>query len=454
MSFLHPPACSSHLTLLPRSTTARCMKFFLRSMASEAVTSEATTSWKNKPLTRCVRVKNLPPTFTVTKLLRLKGMSRPIESVYRLPDHNEVEIHYLQPCGATRAVRAASEGNLVIDGQELEVRLCEPQRFPVEIVAGIVLKSASRVLWLRPPEQFKTVMALEEVMKRFGEVEDIWIDESGAKAKVTFSRIGMAMEAWKSLRSDEAWADSNVTFHIEHLQIFPREDNSTTAGQHRTVYLSHLPLDLDPHQLMKSVEDMIVWRHSEPILSFSMCNNTAFFHFKDSVSAQIFYDAYEPLGGIQKGWSHQDGPPAVSQLTAANLGASRQLSMIGLDVTRIDSRRLRWDFSEFGGVVRAHVDKRNCTALITFADILHACKAIDHIHENPSDFSLYKGAKIMFWHRERPKVGQTTRSLFYLRPMRIGGPLPATESEIVEDPIPLAISSSEDRELDELVPST
>ncbi|KAF5366269.1 hypothetical protein D9758_005806 [Tetrapyrgos nigripes] len=406
LSFLPRPARSSLLSLLPRSTCLSCSRRFVRKIASEALKSS------KEPLTRCVLIKNLPPTFTVAKLLSLKGFGRPIESVIRRPSSNEVEICYLQPAGAACVVRAAKKGDFVMDGQKLKVEFCRPRPLPVEIIAAVSLRPASRRLLLRLPKCFRTEKALEEEMQRFGEMEQMWMAEDGKKATVTFSDIATALKAGKTLRSEKAWADSNVTFYVQYKHIYPRDPQVYP----HTVCLSHL--DLAPYQLLSGLKDVLDWKMGEPLVCCSMNKNSAFLKFRDWDAAKIFYDTYNPPGRIQKSWANDETPILSNQVTAAILGASRTLSISNLDIQRIWSGRLREDFGKFGDVIRTFVELEHRRAVVEFADIMHACKAIDHIYNNGSDFSVYAGSKIGFWHRPRSGV---TPPVFYLRPMEIGG---------------------------------
>ncbi|KAF5366268.1 hypothetical protein D9758_005807 [Tetrapyrgos nigripes] len=409
---LHQPAHSPFFSLFPKPTTSKCLNGFARSIASEA----AKPQW----VTRCIRVKNLPSTFTVAKLVTLKGFGRPIESVIILPDSSEREIRYLQNGGAALAVKAAREGDVVLDGQKLEVKLWTPQPLPVEIIAAVALRSASQILWLQPPEHFKTEAALEQEVKRFGEVESIWIDESKGRAQVTFGDIRAAMKACKSLLSEKAWEGCTVSFYSQQERIYPREDGSKHQGHPHTVYLSHLPPNLASQQLSKSLKDVLDWKYGEPLMRLFINEDGAFLTFRNSDAAKNFYDTYEPAGSTQKSW-HRPKPPLLCQVAAANLGATRTLCIVNFDVQRIWPGRIRVDFSKFGGIVRTEVDAKNRLGFVEFMDILDACKAIEYIRENKGDFSIYAGSKIGFWHNTRPRFGRSLQPKFLLRYMEFGG---------------------------------
>ncbi|KAF5366290.1 hypothetical protein D9758_005796 [Tetrapyrgos nigripes] len=339
----YPPIRFSLLSLPPRPTTPRCSAAFVRTMVSESP----------KPWgTRCILIKNLPSTFDIAKLLGLRGLGRHIESVIRRPESNECEIRYLQNAGALLVVNASERG-LVMDGQKLEVKLLAPQTLPVEIIAAVALRSAHRTLWLRPPEQFKTEIALEQELKRFGKVEIIWIDESKGRAQVTFADIRTAIKAWKSLRSEKAWEGCGVAFRIISGHILPHEEDFTSQDHPSNVLLSPIS---DLYQLSETLKDILVWKDGEPLISFHLQSNTAFLKFRNTILAKRFYDACKPPGNILKKWNYKRVPRDTNRINASKLGATRTLILTDLNDTRIESSRLHEDFSKFGSLIKTEVD--------------------------------------------------------------------------------------------------
>ncbi|KAF5369036.1 hypothetical protein D9758_002961 [Tetrapyrgos nigripes] len=399
-------------------TSTRCLAGLARRMATEAPRSP----------TRAVLVKNLPPAFSVSKLLALKGVGGPIESIVMPPESNEVKILYVQTGRATGVIKAGEEGALVMDGQTLDVNLTRTEALPVEVVAAIALKSASRKIGLQVPEQFKTETALEAEMKRFGEIERIWIEQGGNKATVTFLNIKDALKAHKALRVEKAWEAHPVHFMSDRMQLLPKKADSKD-GRH-SVLLQNLPFDITLPRLLTSLRGILPWSNGEPLMYVSMMENNAFLKFRNSTCSEMFYNTYKPTRRIQKSWPKNNHSPTLSQVTASKLGATRTLFIRDFNDPRINHERLHKDFNKFGAIVRAYVDVPNRRAWVEFVDILSPCKAIRNIQENSHDYSIYAGARVEFAYHHQ--LGQMHAPL---RPIKIpavdgqkASPPPVTES--------------------------
>jgi len=166
------------------------MTEFARRMSTETVA-------KPRFRSRSVVVSNIPPSFTMRQFLALKGAGRSIESVAVNPEKQQVEINYLFRRGPDPLFASKSKNELVLDGQAFDVQYLDHRPLPVEVIAAIGIKGASRKIIVNqlPKRDAKwTEKDLMEEMSRFGTVENVWLDKAGEKATVTFSDILTAVK--------------------------------------------------------------------------------------------------------------------------------------------------------------------------------------------------------------------------------------------------------------------
>ncbi|THV04767.1 hypothetical protein K435DRAFT_774303 [Dendrothele bispora CBS 962.96] len=368
-------------------------------MATDAAVSQP----RHTRPSRTVVISNVPPTFNMRNFLALKGFGRPIESVIVHPDNKKVEISFLERRSAELLAAAREKNEFALDGHELELEFVKPRPIPVEVIAAIGTREASRKIILnslpkRDGKEGWTEKELEEEMGRYGKVESVWIDpQNGQKATVVFADILQAVKASKTLRIEEAYKDSGVRFYSD-VTLKTHLPESGEDGPH-SVYLTGLPLDITPSRLLKDLNSVLVFERGEPLIRVNMVKNTAFLHFTYPSVAKLFYDSYHPTRGVSKSWAANDGVIHRKHIAAIRLGATRTVYITDFNDPRINFDRLRTDFSKFGRLAHVYTDWDSRRAYVEFTDITSACNAIDHIAENNRNFSIYAGSRISFGKR-------------------------------------------------------
>ncbi|KAF5368994.1 hypothetical protein D9758_002846 [Tetrapyrgos nigripes] len=394
------PSTHSSLLSLFRTPT-RCPRVLCRHKSSRAVV-----------------IKNFPSTFTMDRLLTLKGAGRPTELVLRHPENNEVEIRYLHESGAEAVIASASRGELVMDGQKLTADFVRTRALGVQVVAAIGLLKASRTLVFKElPEQFASKENLLAEMSRFGEVQGVWVGD-GRKVNVTFSDIMTAVE---KTAYPTGLDKLSPRFSLDPFSIHPERVRAGESRESRTVILNGRPVPRIT-RVLQYLTTLPFWQSVEPLLSLTTFHGSMFLQFSDRERAELFYKSYNPLG-VRKKWAPVGKDYLSGPLVAARMGATRTLLLTYFTHPAITLERVEQDFSQFGELGAAFLNITKCVthhsakgtarygprqALIEYTHIESACRAIDWIYHNNCSFGIYGGSEITFGFT--PDVGKQPSS--------------------------------------------
>ncbi|KAF5343033.1 hypothetical protein D9758_011165 [Tetrapyrgos nigripes] len=352
---------------------------------------------------RTVVIKNFPPKAITPHYLALRGTGGPIESVKRHKERDRLEIRYLEASSAQYVSTMAQKyPGLRLNHQRLRVGLTRTHRLPVEVVAAIGLRGASRSVRLHNLTNNFTAKELETEFARFGEIDDVWFgrDPKAEKphAVVTFCHLMAAVKAYKTART-EGWT---VSFRKNLPTVF-----KTSDYEHHTVFIWFS----SPITVQKLLQDMdFRFRNGDPIRA-QVSGKNAFLTFSDPANAAKFYDSYEHPQATSKNWAIKDRTPRTAELAAVKLGASRTLFIDGFTDPRVNFDRLHEDFSKFGEIFYVFADLEKACAKVVFTNMASALKAIENIHENRSNYSVYRGARVTF--------GRLMDRVPHLRPLLI-----------------------------------
>ncbi|KAF5317468.1 hypothetical protein D9758_018047 [Tetrapyrgos nigripes] len=328
----------------------------------------------------------------------------PIESVIKHPDR-QVEIRYLEARAADYVRHLAGKRpGLELNGQFFQVKLVGQHRLPIEVIAAIGLRAASRTLVLQNIRENYTAEELEEEMRRFGEVDRVLMDPSGRGATVDFCRLITASQALKTLCKE----DWDVAFRT----LIPRPEDP--RNDHLTVLLGNLK-STSLQGLLRDLGSLLQFHNGDP-MSVRMFEKCAFLTFSNAENAREFFNNYKKPKGIIKDWASKIRIKNLHHRAAVKLGASRELRLDGFTDKRVDFARLHQDFSKFGEIYYVFRDWKKDHARIVFTDVISALKAVEDIYENRSNYSVYSGARVTFGHPPAPK-GRLHR--WHLRPLLI-----------------------------------
>ncbi|KAF5336301.1 hypothetical protein D9758_014483 [Tetrapyrgos nigripes] len=381
MSFLQHYTRS--LFLRSFSTSSRCL---------EQLSNLSLPPKPERPHSRVVLIRNFPPTSTINDFLNLRGTNKPIESVIRYPEYNTVEIRYLEPYATEYIGFLAAQSELVLEGQALRVENLPHRPLPVEALAAIGLRAASRTLVLRNLRAHFSQERLEKKLKEklvrhFGKFERIWIREDGETATVTFHNLMTAVKALKTLHA-EGWK-VHCKEGLPKLREFP-------DSAFPTVHLSGLPHGIQPQTVLKNLyDDLSSFPKGDPMRVFTN-KKGAFLVFFAPPYAKKFCDIYQPPPGVTATLTNEGLTPQYAERAARRLGASRTIIIDGFKDPAITFDHIHQDFHPFGRVFYVYMDTEKAHARVVFTNISSSFKAIEDIYENRAKYKDYYGARITF----------------------------------------------------------
>ncbi|KAF5352174.1 hypothetical protein D9758_009206 [Tetrapyrgos nigripes] len=405
-------------SLLPSSTAfSRCPRLF---------------SSLTRPPSRVILIKNFPATSTIDDFLSLRGTGKPIESVIRRKD--ELQIHYLESDGVKSVRHFSNRDQLVLpDGQVLTTEILHTHRLPVEIIAAIGLRGASRTIAIRDLRGHSKEVLEQGMERRFGKVERIWVHEDGTHGIVTFSHIRAAMKAQKTLL-EEGWP-------VNFRPNLPRPERirlRDSGRPHYAVRLEGIPVGSGARDILRDLKDILRFQNGDPMRVHTLRDMADLF-FSDPTHAEHFRKFYQPPPGVIAAWSPKDRPPAETDVAAIKLGACRTILIDGFVDPGVTFDRLHRDFSKFGEIFYVYLDPKKAHARIVYTNIASSFKAIDDIYQDRAKYDIYHGARVTFGHIRKNK-----KELSHLRPIFIGHGGASSKSRADETGVPSETNVTED----------
>jgi hypothetical protein len=156
------------------------------------------------PHIRTLRVFGLPSPRgpALTSFLDTFRIHSPIESI--VPNHasRSLDITVYHAIGLENFVERKRHPHMF---SNLKFQIGPPSKLPVELLAGLVLRNASRALKLSRLREFMTQEWLMEVLSKFGNVEKLQVDISKKSAVVHYMSVIEAIhvsELFPPLRTD------------------------------------------------------------------------------------------------------------------------------------------------------------------------------------------------------------------------------------------------------------
>ncbi|KAF5352175.1 hypothetical protein D9758_009205 [Tetrapyrgos nigripes] len=370
------------------SCLRHCTRSLLSSFSSSPICLRRLSSSNHHAAARAILIQKFPPTASINDLLSLKGLGHPVESAFRIKHNNDVEIRYLEADSA-RYVRTFSGRNAIIyGGQLLDIKLLPPRRLPVEIVAAIGLRAASRMVVIRDTRGLTEEKLREELERRFGETERVWVNENDRRAVVTFSHIHEAIKARKTLQ-DEGWP-------VNFRDYLPRPPKHSQTGKFPHYGVVMKGVRASPREVLRELDPILNLRNGDPSRVQTFPQGTLL-AFGDSSNADKFTRFYRPPPGVIVDF-HPKHAPSLLENAAIKLGACRTLIMDRFKDPSIDFDRLHRDFSVFGDIFYVYLDHEKAQARVVYTNIASALKAMEDIYENLANlkYSIYNGAQITF----------------------------------------------------------
>lgn len=184
------------------------------------------------------------------------------------------------------------------------------------------------------------------------------------------------------------------------------EESIRNNRDKRTVYLGLLPPDTTEEELC----DIIRGGQLQSI-RISQDKRSAFVTFIDSIGANSFYQFSLAFGvsikggmPLKLGWGKPTSP-SPSLIRVLQRGATRNVYLGNLDLSRFTIERLKIEFSSHGGTIESiNILKEKNVAFINFTDIMDAVRTVDSIKK---DSKLWAEVKIGYG---RDRCAQLLRS--------------------------------------------
>ncbi|KAF5352132.1 hypothetical protein D9758_009214 [Tetrapyrgos nigripes] len=340
---------------------------------------------------RVILVRNFPPKSTVADFLALKGTSHPIESIITTGlRKNTVEICYLEAASA-KCTWYNGRNNLMLDGQPLSIRFQPPRRLPVEVVAAIGLYGASRGVVFRSFRGLTKKKLEEDMTRRFGKLERIWVQQEQDFGIVTFLQLQDAIKAKKTLQ-DEGWL---VNFWESLLPQPTKTIRRADPELARHGVLLEGLRDPTPRSVLRHLNDILHFRNGDPI-RIDAKDKGAILIFNSPLNAKRICEFYKPPPGVHMELIDTN-PPSRRECAAVQVGASRTVVIEGYKKSaQITFDRVHEDFSKFGEIFYVYINPAKAHARVVFTNLASSLKAIEHIHENCQEYEIYHGAHITY----------------------------------------------------------
>ncbi|KAF5352214.1 hypothetical protein D9758_009213 [Tetrapyrgos nigripes] len=351
--------------------------------------SDLSTPQARPPLpSRVIVINNFPSISSVYDFLSLEGTHHPIEYIRRIPQRDQVLIRYLEAASAKYVWYLGNNKKLALDGQLLSIASRVPRRLPVELVAAIGLKGASRMIVIRDRGLTKEQVE-EEMTRRFGEVERIWV--GGKVSIVFFYEMQTAIKAQKTLH-DEGWS-------VDFYERLPRRTSSKRKDSdpgHQAVLLSGLQ-NATARTVLRDLDNVLRFQNRDLVrVQCTKSGDAARLIFSDPFNAKQLVKFYKPTSGVHTLLVPATPPPSERERAAIQLGASRTVVIDGYKDPWISFDRLHQDFGKFGDIFYIYKNPEKAHARVVFTDITSSLKIIEHVHENRGEYDVYHGARITF----------------------------------------------------------
>ncbi|KAF9077340.1 hypothetical protein BDP27DRAFT_1397733 [Rhodocollybia butyracea] len=393
---------------------------------------------------RSVVFKQLPPSLEVKNLLSLVPSGR-IHQV-KSQSNNSLVINFLDSRSATHFTRkflASSRDGPLNDDISLDYG--ESQPIPVEILAAIGLKNASRVIRVTSNNEKDIPSALKGDLNKCGTIESL-VDDSRS-AVCHFMSIESAIKALELLRSSKTYGGYSVYFGIDRKSHFPR---SFPKGSKTDIVLASLPKDATTKEILDRIQLGVPSLSRETVRSIRFRTKTrkAFINFFEPGIAKMIFDSFEKAEGntrltrgVSVSWLRCRTPSISTNLRiAVDAGVSRTLTVSNIkDVRQLKS--ILKDIAEFGTILSNPYNSKTKTVYIEFADIYSSLKAIERIHKDPSAYPAFNKTHISF-----------TSATSSIRPMKVS--LPKTPSPTSAKPSAQAASEASSQPTAEIPKAT
>ncbi|KIK68749.1 hypothetical protein GYMLUDRAFT_732810 [Collybiopsis luxurians FD-317 M1] len=333
-----------------------------------------------KNLARTVILKQLPPSLQVKQLLPHLPSGR-IHELSPQPD-NSLAIHFLDSRSATHFTQKFQSSPRPDPLKDAAVDYGEPRHVPVQVLAAIGLRNASRVVRVISNNDKDLPSDLEKDVTEFG-IENLKVN--GRSAVIHFMSIEAAIKALNALRSSETYSGYSVHFGTDRkFPLSPQFPKTQTC-----LRLTRIRKGITLNELVRRIESGLPDLNHELIrsINYNPKQRKAYINFFDPAIAKIVHHAFNKVDDsnslLSVSWFRSTSSISPSLYSAINAGVSRTLTVSRLrDVRQL--REVLKASAEFGTIISHPYNPSKKTVRIEFADIFSPLKAIERIQAVPS----------------------------------------------------------------------
>ncbi|KAE9396720.1 hypothetical protein BT96DRAFT_98369 [Gymnopus androsaceus JB14] len=290
---------------------------------------------------RSVVFKQLPPSLEVRQVIS----SLPSGSIHNIiPKPNDsLVINFLDPHTASRFTRNFLSLPRAPSIKDVSIEYGSSKPLPVEILAEIGLRSASRVVRVSSNNGKDIPNGLENELKELGAIESFEVNSDARSAVVHFMSIDAAMQALQLLRANKSYDGFSVYFGIDRKANPPRFSRNAQTD----LVLTGLPKGITSSEIIRRIQSGLPSLNREAIRSivFDEKSAKAFINFLEPAAAKIVFDSFNTAktstGGVSVSWSSTPANPVNPSLRiAVSAGVSRTLTVSHLQNVRPASTHL------------------------------------------------------------------------------------------------------------------